>query len=117
MAKKIYVKRVRWEEGASAEEILQSAKEEETEEFKVLLKLLFSYHDFPEPSLRDECEVFLNREEVTPKESCEIFKKLCYLEEENIIASMVVGDSCFLKYKIYWLNPVQESSCVFEYGD
>lgn len=115
----VTIRRTRWAEGATEAEILDAAENEERKDVQTLLRLLLQYFKFPSvmAHLADEGKAFVERDDITPKEAAEMYQKLCFFREEDVIGYMEVGDAVYVKFRIYWVNPAQDSAYIFEYDE
>lgn len=115
----VRVRRTRWQDGATEEEIREAAAGEESKDVSKLISLLCTYFKFPSEmsDLQEEAEKFAEKEDMTPAEACDMYLKLCFFREEDVISKMEVGDAVFVKCRLFWVNPVQEAAYIFEYED
>lgn len=115
----VTIRRTRWPEGATQQEILDAAQNEEKKDINTMLKLLLQYFKFPssKPDLKAEGDEFVKRDDFSPKDAAEMYRRLCFFQEENVTGYMEVGDAVYVKFDIYWVNPVQSAAYIFEYAE
>lgn len=113
----IIVRRTRWPEGSTEQEIRDAAQNEEREDFRTKVKLLLNYFKFPgaKEYLKPMVDAFLEKEDITPAECCKLYQDLCFFDEEDVLGYMEVGNSVYAKFKIYWVSPEMEAAYIFEY--
>ncbi len=115
----VTIRRTRWPEGATQQEILDAAQHEEKKDVSKIIRLLLQYFKFPsvKAQLKLEGEEFVKRDDFSPREAAEMYRRLCFFKEANVAGYMEVGDAVYVKFDIYWVQPVQSAAYIFEYAE